>query len=51
MEDEWMNTELWNFVHAAALELNLSEDSEQLLHRSMAQAIVAHDIWKERAGD
>lgn len=37
--EEWINTELWNFVHAAALELELSEDKEAVLHRNMKTVI------------
>ena len=49
--DEWIETELWNFVHAAALDLELPKSAEMLLHHSMVAAITAHALWvKDKAG-
>lgn len=39
--EEWMRTELWNFAHALALDLNLPKSAEKRIHTSMVQVIIA----------
>jgi hypothetical protein len=45
--DEWIETELWNFVHAAAMTLGLPESAEPALHREMQIVLTAHGIYLE----
>ena len=43
--EDWLDTELWNFVHATALDLNIQADfakGKDVLHRSMAGACKAY---------
>ena len=37
--EQWIETELWNFAHALALDLGLPKSAEDVIHRSMASVI------------
>jgi len=39
----WIDTELWNFAHALAIDLGVGTDREKLIHNSMRGAILAHN--------
>jgi hypothetical protein len=40
--EEWIETEMWNFVHGAAINLGLPESAEKRLHHEMKVVITAH---------
>jgi len=46
--EQWLETELWNFAHALALDLSSGHQAEQVIYNAMRGAVIAHSNYAAR---